>query len=321
MILSPLEADFLKKKEKNQPIKIAPISNKFGVANGKSIPNKKMIIQKLNGQKNIPVLEVILSESVLRRGRFISGNPGGHIGLAVNGKAFSISEGYYKKTSTICAMLPIEDYLYGTYDLKGLSSFGSNLGSCYGRNVWGIRIYKLPQKYKLDRIAKYFLHANERSQSGDQLYAYKKRKQNCATFTARALQAAGFKNYLKGLHLFHFPRDILTDFMKEIVALPPRSCDWEVVLYRQIYTENYGTSFSVPNLEWQRLLTSLPLIRLAFGKLPKLKKHTIREIHVDPDDPFHFAVISPYNKQSWLKKLKDRLFKEKWNKGRPLTQP
>ncbi|MCK5682899.1 hypothetical protein KAJ27_02210, partial [bacterium] len=237
--------------------------------------------------------------------------------LAVNGKAFSISEGYYKKTSTICATLPVEEYLYGTYDPLGHSSFGSNLGSCYGRNVWGIRIYKLPGKYNLNKIAQYFNYANSRSRSGDKKFAYKKRKQNCATFTAIALDHAGFKNYLTGLHLLHFPRDILTDFMKEITSLSPEECDWEVVLYRQIYTEGYGTSFSVPNFEWQRLFTSLPLVRLVFGRLPTLKKNTIREVHVDPEDPFHFAVIRPYSRVHWLKKLKDRIFKEKWNKGRP----
>jgi hypothetical protein len=74
-------------------------------------------------KKGTPVIEVLLSEAVLTVGKPISGNPGGHISIAVNGTVYSVSEGYYDKTQKICAILPAADYLYGTTPPDGAHLF------------------------------------------------------------------------------------------------------------------------------------------------------------------------------------------------------
>ena len=206
----------------------------FGVENGAPIANYSSIISELDSARGTPVIEVLLSEAVLSTGKAISGNPGGHVSVAVNGTTYTVSEGYYDKTKKICAVLPVVDYLYGTARPDNFHVFASSYGSCYGRSVWGVRVYKLPANIRPELIPAYWTKANAESVTGDPKWEYKKRKQNCATFTAASLHAAGFKNYLSGYHLLDFPRDIVTDFIKELSNLPSDQVAWEVVHYQQI---------------------------------------------------------------------------------------
>lgn len=290
----------------------------FGVKNGAPIANYSTIIQELDKIKGAPVIEVLLSEAVLGYGKAISGNPGGHISVAVNGIAYTVSEGYYDKTKKICAVLPVVDYLYGTTPADDAHVFASSYGSCYGRTVWGVRVYKLPANFRPDLIPGYWAKANAESVTGDPKWEYKKRKQNCATFTAESLRAAGFKNYLSGYHLLDFPRDIVTDFVKELSNMPQDQVSWEVVHYQQIPVKGHGTSFSVPNLELQRLILSLPLLRKMAG-IPTIKGNT--DIELVADGSPVMVKIKPFDRESWLKKLSRRIFKEKWSHGRAESAP
>ena len=296
----------------------AASSQAFGVENGSPIANYSSIISELDKINGAPVIEVLLSEAVLSAGKAISGNPGGHVSVAVNGTVYTVSEGYYDKTKKICAVLPIADYLYGTTPPDRSHVFASSYGSCYGRSVWGVRVYKLPENFRPDIIAGYWAKANSESVTGDPKWEYKKRKQNCATFTAESLRAAGFKNYLSGYHLLDFPRDIVTDFVKELSNLPSDQVSWDIVHYRQIPVKGYGTSFSVPNLEWQRIILSLPLLRKMAG-IPTIKGNTDLELVAEGTPPV--VKIRPFERESWLKKLKYRIFKEKWSHGRTDSAP
>ncbi|HBC75539.1 MAG TPA: hypothetical protein DC017_11945 [Candidatus Wallbacteria bacterium] len=290
----------------------------FGVKNGAPIANYSSVISELDSARGTPVIEVLLSEAVLSAGKAISGNPGGHISVAVNGTTYTVSEGYYDKTKKICALLPVVDYLYGTTPPDGFHVFASSYGSCYGRSVWGVRVYKLPANIRPELIPAYWTKANAESVTGDPKWEYKKRKQNCATFTAASLHAAGFKNYLSGYHLLDFPRDIVTDFIKELSNLPSDQVAWEVVHYQQIPVKGYGTSFSVPNLEWQRIILSLPLLRKMAG-IPTIKGNT--DIELVAEGIPAVVKIRPFERESWLKKLARRISREKWSHGRTNAAP
>ncbi|MFC1742688.1 hypothetical protein ACFL35_01745 [Candidatus Riflebacteria bacterium] len=293
----------------------------FGVKYGLPISNKDSIIKELDRETGTPLVEVLLSEGLLRKGGIISGNPFGHLGVAVNGTVYTVSEGYWKKTKKLTSILSVEDYLYATraHDMKD-QSFCSSIGSCYGRTVWGIRVFKLPGKYNLDKIGEYFAMVNEKSLAGDENYAYKARYQNCASFVRKGLQAAGFSVNPKAKDLLDFPRDIGIDFLKEIIDLDPSECNYEIVLYNQVpiakKIKGYATSFSVPAFRWQRMVRALPVVRRFGKKIPNFKDNTMREIFVDPKDPSFTAVLRDYKRVSWLKKLNRRIFKEKWNRGR-----
>lgn len=291
---------------------------RFGVENGAPVANYSTIIQELDALRGAPVIEVMLSEAVLGQGKIISGNPGGHVSVAVNGTVYTVSEGYYDKTKKICAILPAVDYLYGTTPPDRAHVFASSYGSCYGRTVWGVRVYKLPAGFRPELIPQYWAKANAESVTGDPKWEYKKRKQNCATFTAESLRAAGFKNYLSGYHLLDFPRDIVTDFVKELSNMPQDQVSWEIVHYQQIPVAGHGTSFSVPNLELQRLILSLPLLRKMAG-IPTIKGNTDIEL-VAEGSPVAIK-IKPFDRESWLKKLSRRIFKEKWSHGRAEQAP
>ncbi len=296
----------------------AALASQFGVENGEPIANYSTIIQELNKIKGEPVIEVLLSDAVLGEGKVISGNPGGHISVAVNGTVYTVSEGYYDKTKKICAILPIADYLYGTTPADDAHVFASSYGSCYGRTVWGVRVYKLPAGIRPEIITRYWEKANAESVTGAPEWEYKKRKQNCATFTAASLHAAGFKNYLSGYHLLDFPRDIITDFIKELSNMPQDQVSWEIVHYRQIPVKGHGTSFSVPNLELQRIILSLPILRKMAG-IPTIKGNT--DIELIADGSPVIVKIKPFDRESWLKKLSHRIFKEKWSHGRTESTP
>ena len=291
----------------------AAASQTFGVENGLAVANYSTIISELDNIKGAPVIEVLLSEAVLTVGKPISGNPGGHISVAVNGTVYTVSEGYYKKTKNICTILPVADYLYGTTPPDAAHVFASSYGSCYGRSVWGVRVYKLPANIKPELIAPYWMKANSESVTGDPKWKYNKRKSNCATFTAESLRVAGFKNYLSGHHLLDFPRDIVTDFIKELSNMPQDQVSWDIVHYAQIPVKGYGTSFSVPNLEWQRIMLSLPLLRKMAG-IPTIKGNT--DLALVAEGSPATVKIRPFERESWLKKLGRRIFKEKWSHGR-----
>jgi len=297
----------------NNGATVTALSQAFGVENGEPIANYSSIISELDKINGAPVIEVLLSEAVLSAGKAISANPGGHVSVAVNGTVYTVSEGYYDKTKKICAVLPIADYLYGTTPPDSSHVFASSYGSCYGRSVWGVRVYKLPENFRPDIIAKYWVKANIESAAGDPKWEYKKRKQNCATFTAESLRAAGFKNYLSGYHLLDFPRDIVTDFIKELSSLPPDQVSWNIVHYSQIPIKSYGTSFSVPNLEWQRIILCLPMLRKMAG-IPTIKDNADFELTAEGAPPT--VKIRPFERESWLKKLKHRILKEKWSHGK-----
>ncbi len=301
---------------------VAASSQAFGVENGAAVTNYSTIIPELDQVKGTPVIEVLLSEAVLAGGKVLSGNHGGHVSVAVNGTTYTVSEGYYDKTKKICAVLPVVDYLYGTTPPDSFHVFASSYGSCYGRSVWGVRVYRLPANIRPELIPAYWTKANGESVTGDPKWEYKKRKQNCATFTADSLRAAGFKNYLSGYHLLDFPRDIVTDFIKELSNMPKDQVAWEIVHYQQIPVKGRGTSFSVPNLELQRIILSLPVLRKMAG-IPTIKGNT--DLELVPEGTPAVIKIRPFERESWLKKLGHRIFKEKWSHGRtdqaPATAP
>lgn len=289
--------------------------SEFGVMGGRTISNQTTILDDLNRETGEPIMELMLSEAFRPRGVIVAPNPGGHIAVAVGSKAYSVSSVYQKKCGSIFVEIPLQDYLYGTQipeSFKGEEReipFGTGIGSCFVRTVWGVRVYKLPAKYNLRRISAFARWSNEKANADDPLIAYKFRRNNCATITAKALSAAGFGNYAEGAHIFDFPRDVMTDFLQELMDLPEDQVSWEIVRYEQVKTGKYMKSQYVPNLEWQRIIMSLPVLR-HFGKdIPNLKKVTSREVVVEvssgrEDEKIATAVIRPFTKKGFMSKIR-----------------
>ncbi len=284
---------------------IVKTSNEFGVFNGVPIENIGSIINDLNAKTGKPIVELLFSEAFRPKGVPIAPNMGGHIAVAVNGTAYSMSSVYAGKTGKLSVISPINEYLYGTKAPSGKIPFGTGIGACYARTVWGLRVFKLPKKYNVQKIANYWNDCNIRSaaNSDDPYFKYDFRTRNCGTYTAHSLKAGGFQDYVGAKHLFDFPRDIFTDFLQELFANKDE-VEWEIVRYEQVNNGKYWSSMYVPNFEWQRIIKSLPVLRHFFKKkIPNLKKNTSLELYVDRSKKETFVKIRTYTKQSWLNKL------------------
>jgi hypothetical protein len=197
----------------------------------------------------------------------------------------------------------VSEYLYGTKDESGNIPFGTGIGSCYVRTVWGIRVYRLPSKYNIKRIEKFWELANEKGSEKEDRFLYKFRNNNCCTITARSLHYGGFNDYVGAKHLFDFPRDAVTDFLQELMSLPSDQVAWEIVRYDQVKTGKYWSSMYVPNLEWQRIWKNLPVFHHFFGKKYSLNKNCGREVYCDISKNVPMLQIRAFSKESLLKRL------------------
>lgn len=279
----------------------------FGRYNGTPVANRAEILNQLNAKTGVPIIELLLSEGFRPKGSPIAPNPGGHLAVAVNGTAYSVSSAYKKRTDHLVCISPMSEYLYGTKDPSEQIPFGTGIGSCYVRTVWGIRIYKLPKKYNPKRIVKFWELANDKDSEEDERFLYKFRNNNCCSITARSLHYGGFGDYVGAKHLFDFPRDAVTDFLQELMSLPEKEVAWEIVRYDQVKTGQYWSSMYVPNLEWQRIWKNLPVFHHFFGKKTSLKSNCAREVYCGNESKEQpELMIRAFSKKSLLKRLMNR---------------
>lgn len=286
------------------------VPGEFGTYNGTPVANRSEVMGELNRETGQPLVELLLSEAFRPKGAIVSPNFGGHLAVAIKGTAYSVSSVYQKKTGKIVCILPIEEYLWGTQDPTGELPFGTGIGACYVRAVWGIRVYKLPARYDIRRIQAFWKWAVEEAGKDDPSIAFNFRRNNCCTITSRSLYYGGFRNYTGARHLFDFPRDAVTDFLQEILELPKDEVDWEIVRYDQVPTGKYWRSTYVPNVEWQRIWKNLPVLHGMTGNKTSLRANCAREVRMDPADPSRRLVIGEFTRESLLSRLR-KIFSRK----------